>query len=174
MSSSSSSSTHEETTLLLRKPANTKRWTLLGIKKKSIAYNNKTYYNTNIIVPLLLILCGMVLVSLMSFTYISNTAYSFDNIDVLIIGGGPAGSVVAKRISDDSSMNVLLIEAGGLAQELKLTNKASPSIQLSVFDIPYYWSVVANTAAYHWDLPNVLIAKALGGCGIHNAMLYGM
>ena len=34
------------------------------------------------------------------------------------------------------------------------------------------WSQVARMPQVHWDIENVLIAKALGGCGIHNAMLY--
>lgn len=44
---------------------------------------------------------------------------------------------------------------------------------LTPFDVPYYWTSVANTPSLHWDYPDVNIAKALGGCGIHNAMLYG-
>jgi hypothetical protein len=44
---------------------------------------------------------------------------------------------------------------------------------LTMFDIPFFWTRVANTPELHWDYPDVNIAKALGGCGIHNAMLYG-
>lgn len=45
--------------------------------------------------------------------------------------------------------------------------------ELTMFDIPFFWTRVANTPELHWDYPDVNIAKALGGCGIHNAMLYG-
>lgn len=31
---------------------------------------------------------------------------------------------------------------------------------------------VTHLKEYHWDIPEVLIAKVLGGCGVHNAMLY--
>lgn len=44
---------------------------------------------------------------------------------------------------------------------------------LTPFDVPFYWTNVANTPRLHWDYPGVNVAKALGGCGIHNAMLYG-
>lgn len=44
---------------------------------------------------------------------------------------------------------------------------------LTRFDVPYFWTNVANIPSLHWDYPDVNIAKALGGCGIHNAMLYG-
>jgi hypothetical protein len=44
---------------------------------------------------------------------------------------------------------------------------------LTKFDVPFYWTKVANTPSLHWDYPDVNVAKALGGCGIHNAMLYG-
>jgi choline dehydrogenase len=43
---------------------------------------------------------------------------------------------------------------------------------MTPFDVPFYWTNVANTPKYHWDYPDVNVAKALGGCGIHNAMLY--
>lgn len=45
--------------------------------------------------------------------------------------------------------------------------------RLTPFDVPFYWTNVANTPRLHWDYPGVNVAKALGGCGIHNAMLYG-
>lgn len=40
------------------------------------------------------------------------------------------------------------------------------------FDVPYFWSNVSRMEDVHWDIPGVLAAKILGGCGVHNAMLY--
>jgi hypothetical protein len=108
--------------------------------------------------------------------------------------------VVAKLLSDDPWRRVLLIEAGNASQtqvggkvrgwrmriggEEALTvcvlSKPQDAIQSSLntkqltpFDVPFYWTNVANTPSLHWAYPDVNVAKALGGCGIHNAMLYG-
>jgi len=60
------------------------------------------------------------------------------------------------------------------------TDLISTDPPLTEFDIPLLWSHVASNPEYQWDIgkskeagnlnPNV--AKLLGGCGIHNAMLY--
>merc|ERR1712070_565398 len=41
-----------------------------------------------------------------------------------------------------------------------------------MFDVPLFWSTVAHMNQYEWDIEGAGIAKALGGCGVHNAMLY--
>ncbi|KAG7395199.1 hypothetical protein PHYBOEH_004106 [Phytophthora boehmeriae] len=86
------------------------------------------------------------------------------------------GSVVSRLLSDDPWRRVLLIEAGNASQTQVGGKNAVPSTLnfkgLTPFDIPYYWTNVANTPSLHWPYPDVNIAKALGGCGIHNAMLY--
>ncbi|OWZ21636.1 hypothetical protein PHMEG_0003792 [Phytophthora megakarya] len=111
---------------------------------------------------------------------LKNTEHRYDAI---VIGGGPAGSVVAKLLSDDPWRRVLLIEAGN-ASQAQLGGKASGDCDrdsipsplntkgLTPFDVPFYWTNVANTPSLHWAYPDVNVAKALGGCGIHNAMLY--
>jgi choline dehydrogenase-like flavoprotein len=40
-------------------------------------------------------------------------------------------------------------------------------------DVPLAWSFVSHLKQYHWAIDgDAIIAKAVGGCGIHNAMLY--
>ncbi|ETK93323.1 hypothetical protein, variant 1 [Phytophthora nicotianae] len=99
-----------------------------------------------------------------------------EEYDAIVIGGGPAGSVVAKLLSDDPWRRVLLVEAGNASQTQLGGKDAIPSPlnskKLTPFDVPFYWTNVANTPSLHWAYPDVNVAKALGGCGIHNAMLY--
>ncbi|KAG6613988.1 putative choline dehydrogenase [Phytophthora cinnamomi] len=79
-------------------------------------------------------------------------------------------------LSDDPWRRVLLIEAGNASQTQLGGTDAIPSPLnakgLTPFDVPFYWTNVANTPSLHWAYPDVNVAKALGGCGIHNAMLY--
>ncbi|OQS00684.1 choline dehydrogenase [Achlya hypogyna] len=96
--------------------------------------------------------------------------------DLIVVGAGPAGSVFASKIVQATNFTVLLIEAGDASQRelggetfISFHGKEMP---YTPFDVPYYWSDVSRLTDYHWNVPNVLIAKALGGCGIHNAMLY--
>ena len=91
--------------------------------------------------------------------------------DFIIVGGGPAGSLLAAKLSANPMKNVLLLEAGGETQT-SVGGKPNINGYLNEFDVPLLWTTVTKEKEYHWGIPNTLIAKGLGGCGIHNAMLY--
>ncbi|KAE8746059.1 Glucose dehydrogenase-like, partial [Frankliniella occidentalis] len=94
--------------------------------------------------------------------------------DFVVVGGGTAGCVLARRLSENPSWSVLLLEAGG--DEAVFT------------DIPLLASYVANTN-YNWGYhaqpsPDYCRAmrgkvcnwprgKVLGGTSVLNFMVYG-
>ncbi|HUP59142.1 MAG TPA: GMC oxidoreductase [Thermoanaerobaculia bacterium] len=92
--------------------------------------------------------------------------------DVIVVGAGASGAIVAAR-SAASGHSVLLIEAGG-----------ATSISGKEYWDPMLWAELPGNPAIAWDylsvpqpnLDNRVIpmsrAKALGGCTLHNAMVY--
>ena len=93
-----------------------------------------------------------------------------EHFDYIIVGAGPAGSVITRKLVD-AGYDVLLLEAGKETQhDLGGIDRFGGPI--TRFDIPFLWSAITKFHEYHWELPEGMIAKGLGGCGIHNAMLY--
>ena len=93
--------------------------------------------------------------------------------DIVIIGSGPAGSAVAYHLARHApKARIVVLEAGGPSQastggdEFLWENK-------TIFDVPIAWSYVAHLTVFHWHVQgDAILAKTVGGCGIHNAMLY--
>jgi choline dehydrogenase len=90
--------------------------------------------------------------------------------DYLIIGAGSAGCVLANRLSEDSSVRVLLLEAGPPddADEIRI-----PAAFANLFKTRWDWNYetvpqkhLGGRRAF-W--PRM---KALGGCSAMNAMIY--
>lgn len=93
--------------------------------------------------------------------------------DYIVVGSGPGGSVITKHLVDRGA-KVLLLEAGGNTQ-YDLGGTDSFGGPVTRFDIPLMWTSVSTDEDFHWtgfNIPGIYLAKGLGGCGAHNAMLY--
>ncbi|KAF8581790.1 GMC oxidoreductase [Ramaria rubella] len=91
--------------------------------------------------------------------------------DVVIIGGGTAGCVLASRISEDPNVRVLLLEAGGSSRHVALSQMPAGFSQLMHTSRDYdLWTepqVNAEGVKKFWPR-----GKMLGGCSAMNAMMF--
>jgi choline dehydrogenase len=90
--------------------------------------------------------------------------------DYVIVGAGSAGCVLANRLSEDPSVRVLLLEAGGRDRSL---NVKIPAAFRKQFHSRLDWDF-ATEPEPHVDGRSLYVprGKMLGGCSSMNAMLY--
>ncbi|XXX74783.1 GMC oxidoreductase [Sorangium sp. So ce134] len=97
-----------------------------------------------------------------------------ETYDYIVIGAGSAGCIVAARLArHEPSCSILLLDAG---QDV-------PATETTVWD-PTQWVLVQQLQGREWGYRSVpqphlegrsipmSRAKALGGCSVHNAMVY--
>ncbi|MEQ8306051.1 MAG: GMC family oxidoreductase [Hoeflea sp.] len=90
--------------------------------------------------------------------------------DILIIGGGSAGGLLAARLSEDPARKVLMIEAGDEATDPDIWDPAAwPALQGRSYDWDYVTEPQAGTAgrAHHWAR-----GRLVGGSSCLHAMGY--
>ena len=91
--------------------------------------------------------------------------------DYIVVGGGAAGLTVANRLSEDSSVTVLVLEAGP-------ADHGEPGVEIPVFmgtevGTQYDWNMSTVPQAYLDGTPRAIPqGHALGGGTIINGMLW--
>jgi choline dehydrogenase len=91
--------------------------------------------------------------------------------DMIVVGGGTAGCVVAARLSEDSSLRVALIEAGGSGRHPYVSTPATVAGVIAHHTFNWGLSTVPQAALQQRRvaLPR---GRLLGGSGSMNGMVY--
>ncbi|PLP55768.1 pyridoxine 4-oxidase [Mesorhizobium loti] len=92
------------------------------------------------------------------------------NADIVIVGGGSAGALLAARLSEDPTRRVLLIEAGEEANDPDIRNPAAwPALQGRSYDWDYRTEPQTGTAGrvHRWAR-----GRLIGGSSCLHAMGY--
>ncbi|EIN07763.1 alcohol oxidase [Punctularia strigosozonata HHB-11173 SS5] len=91
--------------------------------------------------------------------------------DVVIIGGGTAGCVLASRLSEDPSVSVLLLEAGGSGLDVPFSR--IPMAYSRLFHTKHDYDLYTVPQKHCYNQPKYWPrGKMLGGCSSLNAMMF--
>lgn len=165
-----------------------KRWSVLEKLDRQYSSKDRTCCRNitkKCVLATVMLTAFIVLAWYFTRTLLFNIEINPQLYDFIVVGGGPAGSVVTRRLLDEGA-SVLLLEAGEHTQyviddsdhnvyttsaDLNLATDSS----ISEFDIPLLWSSINQVTQVHWGRFNALNInpfKGLGGGGMHSAMLY--
>ena len=95
------------------------------------------------------------------------------NYDYVIVGGGSAGSTLASRLSEDPSVTVCLLEAGGDGKDILIRSPAGVALMLPGRPKINNWAFeTVPQAGFNGRRGYQPRGKALGGSSAINAMVY--
>src|SRR4029079_2310583 len=96
-----------------------------------------------------------------------------DRFDVIVIGGGSAGAVIAARLTEDPSVRVALVEAGGAPPPHEVMPAAVASLQLDP-DVDWMYTGDPGGAGKGLTDRRMMVprGKMLGGSSGLNYMAY--
>jgi len=87
------------------------------------------------------------------------------NFDVVVVGGGSAGCVLAARLSEDADRNVLLVEAG--PDHPEIASLPADVLDASQPTVDHDWGYTADEELDRGV--SVPRARIMGGCSATNA-----
>ncbi|MDN5767876.1 MAG: GMC family oxidoreductase N-terminal domain-containing protein [Humibacillus sp.] len=96
-----------------------------------------------------------------------------ESFDVIVVGGGSAGAVIATRLTEDPTLRVALVEAGGAPPERELMPAAVASLQLDP-DVDWMYTGDPGGAGKGLTDGRMMVprGKMLGGSSGLNYMAY--
>ncbi|KAI0391419.1 alcohol oxidase [Xylariaceae sp. FL0594] len=98
-------------------------------------------------------------------------AMAADTYDIVIVGGGTAGLVIAARLSDDPGLQVAVIESG--VDDSSNPNVQTPCLYHSLRKGPLDWDFNSTSESPHGGRPVSLAAgRTLGGTSAINGFVF--